>query len=166
MSAVKRLLAALAVCLLVIDTAAAEPSVLSPVLFPDRSDWQMGNYQSAKPDLTVALVDGEPAWRTGHSGLTLTSKKKLTGEVELRLRFRMTSPEDKGSYLVVRPGLATADSPAANPLHVNLTVYPGPDPENLTWALQPLPDKKDVVAGNYRIPNLPKNRLQPRPSVA
>src|SRR6266550_267479 len=124
MSAVTRLLAALTVCLLVIDTAGAQPSELSPVLFPDRSDWQMGNYLGGKTDLVVGLVDGEPVWRTGHSGLTLTSKKKITGEVELRLRFRMTSPEDKGSSLIVRPGLATANSPAANPLHVSLTLYP------------------------------------------
>ena len=93
MPAVARILTALAVCLLAINTAAAQPSELSPVLFPDRSDWQMGNYLGGKTDLMVALVDGEPVWRTGHSGLTLTSKKKLTGDVELRLRFRMTSPE-------------------------------------------------------------------------
>src|SRR5262249_31007198 len=101
----------------------------------------------------------EPVWRTGHSGLTLTSKKKITGDVELRLRFRITSPEDKGSYLIVRPGLPTANSPAANPLQVNLTLYPGADPENLTWSLQPMPGKKEAVTGNYRIPNLPKSRL-------
>jgi hypothetical protein len=42
---------------------------------------------------------------------------------------------------------------------MSLTVYPGADPENLTWYLQPLPEKKDVLGGNYVIRNLPKNRL-------
>src|SRR5437867_2621033 len=135
MPAIRHVLAALAVSLLAVETAVGQPSELSPVLFPEKSDWQMGNYLGGKADLTVALVDGEPAWRTGHSGLTLTSKKKLSGDMELRLRFRMTSPEDKGSYFVIRPGLPKADSPATNPLHVNLTVYPGPEPENLSWFL-------------------------------
>src|SRR5262249_50098096 len=97
--------------------------------------------------------------------LSLTSKKALTGNYELRLRFRVTSPEDNGTHFVIRPGLPKADSPATNPLHVNMTLYPGPDPENLSWFLQPMPGKKDVVSGNYRIRNLPKNSL-PWPDMA
>src|SRR6516162_2003137 len=162
MSTIPRILVALGVCLLVIVAGAVQPpdsltpSKLAPVLFPENSDWQMGNYQGTKSDLIVAMVDGQPVFRTGHSGLTLTSKKKIVGDMELRLRFRMTSPEDKGCYFVVRPGLPKADSPATNPLHVQLTVHAGPDPESLTWTLQPMPGKKDAVAGNYRIRNLPK----------
>src|SRR5262249_229522 len=41
----------------------------------------------------------------------------------------------------------------------HLTIYAGAEPENLTWTLQPMPGKKDAVAGNYRVPNLAKNRL-------
>jgi hypothetical protein len=159
MLALRRVLAALAVLLAVIAAAGGQPAELAPVLFPERSDWQMGNYLGGKADLTVALVDGVPVWRTGHSGLTLTSKEKLAGAVELRLRFRMTSPEDRGSYFVVRPGLPKPDSPAGNPLHASFTVHAGPEPENLTWVLQPMPDRKGALAGNYRIRNLPKERL-------
>src|SRR5436305_4964118 len=59
MSAVRRTLAALAVSLLALGTAAGQPAELAPALFPEKSDWQMGNYLSAKPDLGVVLVDGE-----------------------------------------------------------------------------------------------------------
>src|SRR5437899_12669567 len=45
------------------------------------------------------------------------------------------------------------------PLQVYMTVPARPDPESLVWYLQPLPGKKDAAAGNYRIRNLPKNRL-------
>jgi hypothetical protein len=156
------LLAAPAVAVLVFAAAAVSPPVpsrLAPVLFPENADWRMTNLSGGPTDLTVAQVDGRPVFRTGPSGLTLTSKKKLTGDVELRLRFRMTSPEDKGCSLVVRPGLPQGDSPVTNPLHVQLTIAAGPEPESLTWTLQPQPGQKDAVAGNYRIRNLPKNRL-------
>jgi hypothetical protein len=165
MPAIRRILPALAVSLLAIGGTPDRPSErsgaseLSPVLFPKSSDWRMDGYPAGKTDLVVALVDGQPVFRVGHSGLHLTSKKKITGEVELRLRFRMTSPEDKGTYLVVRPGLPKADSPATNPLYVHLAIAAGPDPEYLTWTLQPMPGKKAAVAGNYKIRNLPKNRL-------
>src|SRR5262249_13219894 len=112
MTSIQRILTAIVVSLLSLNMALGQPSSLAPVLFPDNADWQMGPYGGGKPDLSVVLVDSEPAWRTGHSGLTLTSKKKLTGDLELRLRFRMTSPEDKGCYFVVRPGLPKPDSPA------------------------------------------------------
>src|SRR5262249_50659026 len=107
----------------------------------------------------VALVDGEPVFRVGQSGLTLTSKQKFIAETELRLRFRVTSPENKGSYLTVRPGLPRPDSPTTNPLHVYLTVPAGPDRESLVWYLQPLPGGKDAPGGHYKIRNPPKNRL-------
>lgn len=114
MLALRRVLAALAVLLAVIAAAGGQPAELAPVLFPERSDWQMGNYLGGKADLTVALVDGVPVWRTGHSGLTLTSKEKLAGAVELRLRFRMTSPEDRG-------GVTSSSGPACR----NRTAPPG-----------------------------------------
>jgi hypothetical protein len=164
MPAVRRLLAAIAISILAVVVTGHSPSPsagsdLTPVLFPDNADWQMGNYQAGKTDLAVGLIDGQPVWRTGHSGLTLTSKMKLGPDTELRLRFRMTSPEDKGGHVVVRAGLPKPDSPAANPLHVYLGIYAGAEPENLTWTLQPLPGEKNGPAGNYRIRNLPKNRL-------
>jgi hypothetical protein len=159
MPAIRRLLAVLVLSLLVIAGGEGQQSDLSPVLFPKSSDWEMSNYLGGKTDLIVALVDDQPVFRTGHSGLKLTSKKKLTGDVELRLRFRITSPEDKGTYFVVRPGLPKPDSPVTNPLHLSLQVHAGADPENLTWYLQPMPGQKTPLGGNYRIRNLPKNRL-------
>jgi hypothetical protein len=139
--------------------AAAASADLMPVLFPADSRWQMGNYQGVKTDLVVAMADGRPVWQVGASGLTLTSKEKLTTEVELRLRFRMTSPEDRGSWLIVQPGLPKVGDQGANPLRLYMTLYQGTDPEHLTWYLSPMPDKKDTVAGNYTIRNLSKNRL-------
>src|SRR5437764_390535 len=117
MFAFSRILAALIGSVLLIILATFQspeqslPSKLVPVLFPENSDWQLGDYQGIKANPVVAQVDGQPVFQTGKSGLTLTSKKKLTGDVELRLRFRMTSPDDKGSHVVVRPGLAKMESP-------------------------------------------------------
>jgi hypothetical protein len=164
MTAVRCILVAFTVSFLTLTfvdhcRAQSAGAYMAPVLFPDNPDWQMGNYQSAKTDLIIALVDGQPAWRTGHSGLTLTSKKKFTPDMELRLRFRMTSPDDKGGHIIIRAGLSKADSPAVNPLYLWLGMHPGPDPESLLWTLQPLPGEKSGMSGIYRIRNLPKNRL-------
>src|SRR5690349_20792481 len=135
MSPIRRILAALACALLVVATGPhrladrSGAADLAPVLFPESSGWVSN--QGAKSDLTVALVDGEPVFRVGPTGLTLSSKLKVASETELRLRFRITSPENKGSYFTVRPGLAKPDSPATNPLHLYLTVPAGADPESL-----------------------------------
>jgi hypothetical protein len=151
-------------CLLAADPGRAQappalPPDLTPVLVPENAGWRMGAYQGTKTDLVVALVDGRPAFQVGASGLTLTSKEKLAGDVELRLRFRVTSPDDQGTWFIVAPGLARPDDQGANPLRLHVQLYKGADPENLTWYLSPMPDKKDTVAGNYSVRNLPKNRL-------
>jgi hypothetical protein len=135
------------------------PLDLTPVLVPATSGWRMAPYQLPKSDLIVAQVDGQPVFQVGASGLILTSKEKITGDVELRLRFRVTSPDDKGCWFVVVPGLPKLDYTGPNPLHLGLTLYAGPDPENLTWTLSPMPGAKDTLAGNYTIRNVPKNRL-------
>src|SRR5262245_48350232 len=111
------------------------------------------------PALFPAIASWPPVVKVDAAGLALTSKEKLSGNVELRLRFRMTSPEDKGCSMVVVPGRVKPDDQAANPLHLSLGVYAGADPENLTWYLQPMPGKKDAIGGNYTIRNLPTNRL-------
>lgn len=135
------------------------PSELTAVLLPANSGWRVAPYSGKNVDVTVALVDGRPVFHIGTSGLTLTSEKKIAGDVELRLRFRMTSPDDKGSTVFVTPGLPKGDGQGSNSLRLHLTIYPGADPERVTWALPSLTDKKGVNAGNYWIPNLPKNRL-------
>jgi hypothetical protein len=132
---------------------------LTPVLVPATSGWRVGHYQAPGNDLVVAMVAGQPAFQVGPSGLILTSKEKITGDAELRLRFRVTSPEDKGAWFTIAAGLPKPDAPVANPLYVGMTVYQGPDPENLTWTLSPLPDSKETLTGNYSIRNVPKNRL-------
>jgi hypothetical protein len=130
---------------------------LTPVLFPENSDWSSNH--GARSDLTIVQVEGEPVFRVGPSGLTLTSKKKIPSGSELRLRFRIPSPEDKGNSITVRPALPKPDSTNATPIQLHMTVGAGPEPESLVWYLQPLPGKKDAPAGHYRIRNLPKNRL-------
>jgi hypothetical protein len=135
------------------------PLDLTPVLVPTASGWRMGTYQSAKSDLVVALVDDRPVFQVGNGGLTLNSKEKITGDVELRLRFRMTSPEDKGCWCLIAPGLPKTDDPGNTPLRLFLQVYAAPEPESITWYLNPLPDTKDTIAGNYTVRNLSKNRL-------
>src|SRR5438128_646263 len=82
---------------------------LAPVLFPANAAWNMGNLSGPKSDLVVANVDGQPAFRVGTSGLVLTSKDKFTGDVEIRLRVRMTAPDDKGCYFTIVPGLPAPD---------------------------------------------------------
>jgi hypothetical protein len=135
------------------------PPRWAPVLLPADSGWQAAPYYGTKLDLIVAEADGRPAFQVGASGLNLVSKKKLTGDFELRLCFRITSPDDKGSSLIVAPGLAKPGDPSANPLRLYMVVYPGPEPENLTWYLQPMPGQKVAPAGNYKVGNLPRNRL-------
>lgn len=139
--------------------APALPSDLAPVLFPADAGWRMGNYGSnAKSDLVVGQVDGQPVFRVGASGLTLTSRERIGGNVELTLRFRMSSPDDKGSVLAVTPGLADEKLPTS-PLRLSLQIQAGPEPDSLLWSTAPLPDQKTGSVGRYAIPNLPKNRL-------
>lgn len=140
-------------------TGAAEaPDVeLAPVLFPATSGWQMVS-PATKTDLVVAMVDGQPVFRVGTTGLTLTSREKTSSDVELRLRFRMTSPDDKGSSLSILPGLADAKQ-AVSPLRVTLSVAAGADPDSLVWNMPPMPDQKAAGIGRYGAGTLPKNRL-------
>lgn len=148
----------LAVLFLNEASLASLPADLAPVLFPENSGWRVGKVSGARSDLVVAQVDGRPVYKVGVSGLTLTSKDKVTGDVELRLRFRLTSPDDKGCSLSVTPGLPK-ESPAVGPLTLSLNMLAGAEPEHLIYHLQPLPEQKAGVAGRYTISHLPKNRL-------
>jgi hypothetical protein len=132
-------------------------SQLVPSLVPSDSAWQMGG--PANSDLMVALVDGRPTFRVGKTGLVLSSRDRLTGDVEFRLRFRMTSPDDKGCVLSCAPGLAAIDKLNANSLRLGLQLLAGPDPDYLIWSLAPLPDSKVGSGGRYGVSPLPKNRL-------
>src|SRR5438105_503852 len=108
----------------VCESEAQQPSLppdLIPALFPASSAWKMSTYQGPKSDLVVAQVDGQPVFRVGTSGLTLASRDKITGDVELRLRFRMTSPDDKGCSLTLTPGLAD-EKKTVGPLRLSLSI--------------------------------------------
>ena len=72
------ILAALSVSFLAVNTVAGQPSELSPVLFSDKADWQMGNYQSAKPDLSIALVDVAISEVEGETPCVRPSKNEWT----------------------------------------------------------------------------------------
>ena len=140
---------------------ASLPGDLAPVLFPENSGWRVGKVSGAKSDLVVAQVDGRPVYKVGASGLTLTSKDKVTGDVELRLRFRLTSPDDKGCSLTVAPGLPK-ESPAAGPLYISLNVMAGTDPEFLIYHLQPLPANCMFCPC---LPRIPRILQPPHPAI-
>ncbi|HMF17556.1 MAG TPA: hypothetical protein VKE98_10140, partial [Gemmataceae bacterium] len=131
---------------------------LSPVL-GKAAAWNVAPVQGAKQDFTVTPIAGKPVLQVGANGLYLTSKEKVTGEAELQLRFRMTSPEDKGSYLAVMAGLPKMEDPGTNPLRFGLQIHASADPENMMWSTAPLPEQKDGELGNYTVPNLPAGRL-------
>ena len=131
---------------------------LSPVLGKPVG-WNVALASGTKQDFVITPMAGKPVLQVGANGLYLTSKEKVTGEAELQLRFRMTSPEDKGSYLAVMAGLPKMEDPGTNPLRFGLQIHAGAEPENMMWSTAPLPEQKDGELGNYTVPNLPAGRL-------
>src|SRR6516164_3927176 len=125
---------------------------LSPILGKP-AGWNVALVQGAKQDFLITPMAGKPVLQIGANGLYLTSKEKIADEAELQLRFRMTSPEDKGSYLAVMPGLLKMEDPGANALRFALQIHAGADPENMMWSTSPLPELKDGELGNYTVPN-------------
>src|SRR5438105_3348512 len=81
MSLLRRLLPASTFAILAFAIGHHQPSGkssaadLTPVLFPASADWTSN--QGASSDLVVALVEGEPVFRVGQSGLILNSKLKI-----------------------------------------------------------------------------------------
>jgi hypothetical protein len=132
---------------------------LSAVLGPAAARWQTAPAQGSKLDVAVIQAKGRKVLAVGTGGLALTAPDKITGDVELRLRFRLTSPEDKGASLEVAPGLPKPEDPRPNPLRLTLSLPAGAEPEYLQWTVQPLPGAKAAAVGYYYVKNLPKTRL-------
>src|SRR5262249_56533743 len=103
--------------------------------------------------------DGRRATAVGPSGLVLTTAAAVAQESELFVRFRITLPKGQGSGLTVVAGQKKAGDSAANALSLQLHVYPGSEPETVTWTLGPPPGEKQGLAGGYIARTLPAKRL-------
>ncbi len=152
-------LLALVTGLTLAQTKDASPPDLAPVLGPAAAQWKAAAAQGTKIDLPLAEAAGRKFLAVGPSGLVLTTANRVAGDSEVRLRFRLTTAEDRGCQLAIAPGLTRADDPNPNPLLVQLAVGAGVDPESLQWSVYPLPGEKAAVYGNYSVSDLPKSRL-------
>lgn len=135
----------------------ADDAKLAITLGPDAAAWQMAPYQGKLETKTID-ADGKPATAIGKSGLVVTSAAPISRDTELLVRFRISLPTGaSGMYLVA--GQKKPGENAANGLGLQLYVHPTPEPEAVTWTLNPLPGEKQGAAGNYRARTLPVNRL-------
>jgi hypothetical protein len=156
-----RLLFAAVLCvpLLLTSFVPAQPPKLGIKLGPDEAAWQVAPYQGGKLDAVAIDADGRPAASVGPNGLVLTTAAAVAPDTELVVRFRITLPKGQGSGLALYAGQKKAGEMAANPLGLQLYVYPNPEPESVTWTLAALPGEKQGTAGNYVSRTMPVNRL-------
>jgi hypothetical protein len=120
--------------------------------------WQVAPYQG-KIDATTVEDEGGPASAVGPNGLVLTTAQPIARDTEVVVRFRITLPKGQGSGLNLVAGQKKPGDSAGNALGLQLWIYPGPDPETLTWSLNPLPGEKQGAAGSYTSRTMPSNPL-------
>jgi hypothetical protein len=138
--------------------AHGQDTKLGVKLGPNEAAWQVAPYQG-QIDAVAVDVDGRRAAAVGPNGLVLTTAAAVAQDTELLVRFRITLPKGQGSGLTVTAGQKKPGDSAANPLSLQLHVYPSAEPETLTWTLAPLPGEKQGLAGSYVARTLPANRL-------
>jgi hypothetical protein len=153
------LAAALAALAVLAGAAGAQEAGIAAVLGGKPASWQLGPVQGAKADHTVADMDGKPAIIVGPNGLDLTTTAAIDRDIELTARLQFTSPQDKGTTVHLFAGFKKPTDQPASELFLGLTVYPGPDPQNVMWQLNPLPGQKAAAVGNYTVKGLPRDRL-------
>jgi hypothetical protein len=139
--------------------AHGQDAKLGVKLGPNEAAWQVAPYQGGKIDAVSVDAEGRRAAAVGPNGLVLTTAAPVAQDTELFVRFRITLPKGQGSGLTVTAGQKKPGDSAANPLGVNLYIHPAPEPETLTWTLDPLPGEKQGEAGSYVARTLPANRL-------
>jgi hypothetical protein len=137
----------------------AQTPKLAVKLGPNPAAWQVAPYQGGKIDAVTIDGDGRPASAVGPNGLVLTTAAPLAQDTELYVRFRMTMPKGQHCSLNVSAGQKKPGDSAANALGLQLLVYANPEPETVTWTLNPLPGEKQGLSGSYIARTLPANRL-------
>jgi hypothetical protein len=128
-------------------------------LGPNEAAWQVAPYQGGKLDAVTIDADGRRASAIGPNGLVLTTATAVAPDTELLVSFRITLPKGQGSGFTVTAGQKKPGDSAANPLSLQLHIYPSPEPETVSWTLAPLPGEKQGEAGSYVARTLPANRL-------
>ncbi len=152
-------IALLLFAVILVPFARGQDARLAATLGPTPAAWQVAPYQGGKLDAVTIDGDGRPASAVGPNGLVLTTAAPVTRDAELLVRFRITLPKGQGSGLTLTAGQKKAGDSAANPLGLQLYVYPAAEPETLTWTLGPMPGEKQGDAGSYTARTLPENRL-------
>ena len=139
---------------------AADDPKLAMKLGPDPAAWQVMPYQGGVLDATTIDADGVPATAPGPNSMILMNKEPIEKDAELLVRFRVTLPvKNVGSGLYLYAGQKTSGAVEANPLFVQLHVYPSAEPESITANLTPMPGEKTGFAWNYTSRQIPLNRL-------
>ncbi len=125
------------------------PPDLKPVLGGGAEAWKVAPVQGPAADFTVADDDGQPVAAVGPNGLTLTTAESLPIDSEVVARFRLTSPQDRGTTVTMLAGLPKPDDAGAKALWLSLGVPAGPKQETVIWNIRALPGEKDNAHGYY-----------------
>src|SRR5262249_10726695 len=126
----------LVVTLIATASIRAQDPKLAVKLGPDAAAWQVAPYQG-KIDAVNIDANARPALAIGPNGLVMTTAAPIVKDNEIVVRFRITLPKGQGSGLNVVAGQKKPGDSAANALGLQLYVYPAPEPESLTWTLNP-----------------------------
>src|SRR3954452_22138727 len=84
---------------------AKTPPDLKPVLDGNAAAWKISHLQGTNPDHTLLQEQGSQAVVVGANGLSLTSAAPIGGGTEVRVRLRLTSPQDRGTTVHAFAGM-------------------------------------------------------------